>query len=124
MWLGATLIPSATSATGMPVSLASKSLMMLLWLGSRCGMKTKAIPVFTSMLRTNSIAASRPPAEAPIATNRRSEEGADATSAALDLRSSVDDFAGFDDLLFKGTLFLKAPTSRAYSRFLVDGLQC
>src|ERR1700736_4873907 len=60
--------PDLTSWTGIFVVLAIISVSMLWWLGSRCWISTNAIPVSNGSARKNSLYASRPPAEAPMAT--------------------------------------------------------
>ena len=55
---------------GMRVSLAINSLKILPCFGSRWRIRTKAIPVSLGNVRSNSLKASSPPAEAPTATTR------------------------------------------------------
>src|SRR5579864_5722607 len=72
MWFGSSRISSVTSLTGILVSLAISSVRMLEWVGSRCWIKTKAMPVLPGKFRISSEKASMPPAEAPIAATRKS----------------------------------------------------
>ena len=54
--------------TGIDVWLASRSTSMLWWFGSRCWTRMKAIPGAGGRLDSSLAQASRPPAEAPMAT--------------------------------------------------------
>ena len=67
-WFGDSTVPFCTSRTGMAVSRESKGTNMLEWPGARCWMKTNAMPVSAGSPRSSSVTASRPPAEAPMAT--------------------------------------------------------
>src|SRR5678816_132823 len=57
-----------TSITGIWVAFPSSSASRLAWWGSRCCTITKAIPFFGGKYPSNSIAASKPPADPPIPT--------------------------------------------------------
>src|SRR5690349_25129737 len=61
-------MPSLTSLTDIFVFLDSSSARRLWCLGSRCWIRTKAMPVSLGRFATRSANASIPPAEAPIAT--------------------------------------------------------
>src|SRR6185437_1779960 len=61
-------VPDRTSSTGIVVVLPMISVNMLSWLGSRCWISTNAIPVSDGSAWKKSLYASRPPAEAPMAT--------------------------------------------------------
>jgi hypothetical protein len=65
---GFTFIPSWTCRTGIFVLRLNSSVIALSWVGSRCGMSTKAMPGFSGSGFSNSMNASRPPADAPTPT--------------------------------------------------------
>src|SRR6185437_4077694 len=65
-------IPSVACRTVMDVWLASRSTIMLSWLGSRCWTRMKAMPFLAGSASTSFLQASRPPAEAPIPTIKKS----------------------------------------------------
>ena len=67
-WSRSTDIPSSTWQTGIFVRFCNNSGMMLMWVGSRCTMTTKAIPESAGIAAKNNSKASSPPAEAPIPT--------------------------------------------------------
>ena len=56
-------IPSLACKTSIAVSRDNNSTNMLLWVGSRCWMRTKAIPVWAGSVASSFLTASRPPAE-------------------------------------------------------------
>ena len=61
-------MPSVANKTGIDVWPASRSTIMLSWLGSRCCTMMKAMPLGAGSASRSFLQASRPPAEAPIAT--------------------------------------------------------
>src|SRR5271163_4788497 len=61
-------MPSVACTTFIDVRAASKSTSRLSWLGSRCCTITKAMPFRSGSASNSFLQASRPPAEAPIAT--------------------------------------------------------
>ena len=67
-----------TSSTGIAVHFAMISVNMLAWLGSKCWISTKAISVSGDRPVKKSLNASRPPADAPIATMGKEPFGAGA----------------------------------------------
>src|SRR6185437_15683097 len=68
----------------MVVWLANSSTIMLSWVGSRCWTKMKAMTLLTRRLSTSFLHVSRPPADAPIPTIRKSSRpcGGPRTGAA------------------------------------------
>ena len=84
-------MPSVASRTGIDVWPASKSTIMLSWLGSRCCTMMKAMPLTAGSASRSFLHASRPPAEAPIATigkSRATARGERALNPARSLRPS------------------------------------
>ena len=75
MWSPSRRIPSVTSAIGISLERARISARLLLCRGSRCWTNTKAMPVSLGRRCSRSVNASKPPAEAPIPTTRRSLSG-------------------------------------------------
>src|SRR5262245_16158095 len=61
-------MPSPSSTTGMGVYLRNISTIKLSCVGSRWGMRTKAMPLSAGMAVKNFLKASSPPAEAPMPT--------------------------------------------------------
>src|SRR5258707_11576112 len=60
--------PDVTSSTGILAVLEMMSARRLRWFGSRCCTTTNAMPVLAGNALKNSVYASNPPADAPIAT--------------------------------------------------------
>src|SRR5882724_1304683 len=73
-------MPSVTSFTCISVFLERSSVSRLWCFGSRCCTRTNAMPESTGRLHINSVKASIPPAEAPIAAINRSFFEADGTA--------------------------------------------
>src|SRR4029077_16830344 len=95
-----TTTPSLASVTGILVVRVRISSNALLWLGSRCWRKTKAIPVESGKVVSMAVKASRPPADAPTPTTgkslsigKRSEAAGEVCDPAGRLfRFGVEDF--------------------------------
>ena len=97
------------SRTGIFVAFERSLVRALSWTGSRCWISTKDIPVSTGRCCNNSVNASSPPAEAPIATtgNETALAFTDSLSAfwPLEAMRVGSDSAGDEDFLAAG-LFL------------------
>src|SRR5258708_6206378 len=110
--LGFNFCPDVTSSTGILAVLEMMSARRLRWFGSRCCTTTNAMPVLAGNALKNSVYASNPPADAPIATTGKES----ACAASLDGGSSP---TGEDsDLSWRafssapGLLFPARPTER------------
>src|SRR5476649_2442016 len=68
-------MPSTACTTVIDVWLAINSTSMLWWVGSRCWTRTKAMLVGAGRASTSFLQASRPPADAPMATTRNAPGG-------------------------------------------------